>query len=246
MNQAVYITPSKQRGNYSRFRDLLLRESGDEFIINEKTLRLEAPLTANRSNYKLELFENRGSDRPLEEKLNRNDLFFLTHIAMGVAKQDVSNGNYANYPIYFHGDQNVFIGNDGGGDSDSLEWFCVEALYNSRLTISTSPVDRLKDFLTVNLRYVPENIANGTSKTAGQFGPTMEGRGFYELNPNILIDGFDTNAVEVTMGTGSYKNIAGGINASNVAVDTSNVLVVLLHGFVALNGARKVGQYTGN
>ena len=45
MNNTVYFTPSPQRANYSRFRDLLLRESGEEFIINEKTLRLEAPLT---------------------------------------------------------------------------------------------------------------------------------------------------------------------------------------------------------
>ena len=246
MNQSLYFTPSTQRANYSRFRDLLLRESGDEFIINEKTLRLESALSANRSNYNLDLFENRGSDRPLEEKLNRNDLFFLTHIAMGIAKQDTTAGHYANYPIYYHGDQNVFVGNDGGGDPDSLEWFCVEALFNSKMTIKTSPVERLKDFLTLNFRYVPENVANSTSKTAGQFGPTMEGRGFYAVNPNIIIDGYDNNTIELTLGTGGYTKIAGGINASNVAVDTSNVLVFLLHGFVAINGARKVGQYTGN
>lgn len=242
----LYFTPSVQRAAYSRFRDLLLRESGEEFIINEKTLRLEQALTANRSNYTFDLFENRGSDRPLEEKLNRNDLFFLTHVSMGVAQQDTTAGDYANFPIYFHGDKNVFIGNDGGGNPDSLEAYCIEALYNSRMTIKTSPVERLKDFLTLNFRYVPENIANATSATTGQFGPTMEQRGFYPVNPNIIIDGYDNNSIELELGTGSYTNIAGGINASNVAVDTSNVLVFLLHGFVAINGARKIGQYTGN
>lgn len=242
----LYFTPSPQRAAYSRFRDMLLRESGEEFIINEKTLRLEAPLSATRSSYNLDLFENRGSDRPLEEKLNRNDLFFLTHIAMGVAQQDTTSGHYANFPVYFHGDQNVFVGNDGGGNPESLEAYCIESLYNSKITIKTSPVERLKDFLTVNFRYVPEQVANTTAKTSGQFGPSMEARGFYPLNPNIIIDGYDNNTVELELGTGGYTNIAGGINASNVAVDTSNVLVFLLHGFVAINGARKIGQYTGN
>lgn len=242
----VYFTPSPQRAAYSRFRDLLTRETGEEFIINEKTLRLEAPLSATRSSYNLDLFENRGSDRQLEEKLNRNDLFFLTHIAMGVAQQDTTAGHYANFPVYFHGDQNVFVGNDGGGDPDSLESYCVESLYNSKVNIKTSPVERLKDFLTYNFRYVPEQVANTTAKTTGQFGPTMEQRGFYPLNPNIIIDGYDNNTIELQLGTGGYTNIAGGINASNVAVDTSNVLVFLLHGFVAINAARKIGQYTGN
>lgn len=246
MNNTVYFTPSPQRANYSRFRDLLLRESGEEFIINEKTLRLEAPLSPTRSSYNLDMFENRGSDRPLEEKLNRNDLFFLTHIAMGVCQQNTTAGHYANFPIYFHGDQNVFIGNDGGGNPQSLEAYCIETLFNSKMTIKTSPVERLKDFLTNNFRYVPENVANTTSKTTGQFGPTMEQRGFYPVNPNIIIDGYDNNSIELTLGTGALTNIDGGINASNVAVNTSNVLVFMLHGFVAINGARKIGQYTGN
>jgi hypothetical protein len=242
----VYFTPDTQRANYSRFRDLLIREAGEEFIINPQTLRLEAALSATRSNYSLDLFENRGSDRPLEQKLNRNDLFFLTHIAMGVAQANPTAGHYANFPVYHHGDQNVFIGNDSGGNPQSLEAYCLETLWNSKLTIKTSPVERLKDFLTNNFRYVPENVANTTSKTTGQYGPTMEQRGFYAVQPNIIIDGYDNNTLELDLGAGALTNIAGGINASNVAVNTRNVLVFFLHGFVAINGARKVGQYTGN
>ena len=242
----VYFTPNPQRAAYSRFRDLLVRETGEEFIINEQTLRLEKALSPTRSSYTFDLFENRGSDRPLEQKLNRNDLFFLTHIALGVVKQNTTDGHYANHPIYFHPDQNIFIGNDGAGDPDSLEAYSLEAVYNSTVNIKTSPVERLKDFLSLNFRYVPEQVANGTAKTPGQFGPTMEQRGFYSLNPNIIIDGYDNNTVELQLGTGGYKTIAGGINASNVAVDTTNVVVFLLHGFVAINAARKIGQYTGN
>lgn len=247
----VVISTSPIRAAYNRVRRLMTAENaGTEFIINQKTLRIEQLLTASKNQYTFDLYENRGSDRELEIKLNRNDLFFLTHIGLCLTKQDATTtpAKYGNYPLFTHPDPNYFLGDDSTNPTENLALECV---YNGRLTIKTEPVERLVDYHTQMFRYVPERnytIAAGsqTDDEFPQWGPDIESRGFVELHPNIILDGQENNEVRLTLGSGNTELIAGAVNGSGSAVDTRNVAVLLLHGFVVVNGAQKVGRWTAN
>jgi hypothetical protein len=246
-NGGVIISLDQERAAFNRIKELMQQENpGVEFIINQKTLRLENELTPAKSSYVFDMYETRGADRPGEEKLNRNHLFFLTHAAVCLTKQDktTSPRRFGNYPLFTNPDPNFFVGDDS---TNMLEYQALETIFGGKLTVKTSPVVRLEDFLNTNFRYVPER--NYTVNSSGndeypQYGPTMEEKGFFRLTPQIIIDGQENNTVEVSLGEGDTALIAGGIDAAGDAVDTTNVLVVLLHGFIVVNGAQKVGRWT--
>ncbi len=244
----VYVSTNEERAIYSRIQGLVEKETGMKNLqINQKTLRLEQALSSAKNQYSFDIRENKGSDRELEVKLNPNDLFFITHMAICIAQQDETTTpkRYGNYPLHTFPDPQVFIGND---TANLEEWQALEGIYNGLISIKTSPVERFIDFPTFHFRYVPER---GVQKQAApqindepaQYGPGLDKRGFFALTPNLILDGYDNNSITLTLGGGDKTVIAGGIDDSNSAVNTSNVLVILLHGFIVLNGARKLSRY---
>ena len=218
--QPTIFSPDIDRASYNRVRAVLKEENpGVDFIINQNTLRIEQPLVTGRNSYKFDLYENSGSDRPLEEKLNRNDVFFMTHLALCLTKQDETTTpkQYGNYPLFTHPDPNYFIGANG---ATTPEWQSLLPIFSGgKLTLKTSPVERLKDFLTLHLMYVPERgyliaAAPQVNAELPQYGPSMEERGFFRTNPTIIIDGNENNSVELSLGAGDTTNIAGGIDGA--------------------------------
>lgn len=234
----ILWTPDKQRAEYSRL-ELMLKEvnPGVDFIINQYVLTLEAVLDAAKSSYIFDLREN-PQDRPLEEKLNLNDLFYTTALGMAVRKYDPVAGNYANYPMYTYPDQLAFPGVVG----TDTEAFALSVLWSSTLTIRTQPVNRLENFPTFLLKNAPKQPATATYQ--GEYGSDMKGQGFVGINPGIIIDGYDTNQIELRLGTGDRTLIAGGVTAAGAAIDTRNVVVLNLYGYKVINGAQKLGAYT--
>ena len=244
IQDTVFFTPDIKRANYARIESIMAMENTDEkFIINEKTLRVEETLSANKSVYKLDLYQNQGSDGELEIKLNRNDLFFLTHMAVCIGREDPTNQAYANYPLYTFPDALVFDGDLSNSPAlyDDLEAFCLEVVYNSLLTIKTVPVERIKNLWTGNFRYVPEQVS--TASRLSQYGPSLEQKGFFPTQPNILLDGDDNNEIEIQLQLGGKSAIGGLIESDGTADTIQNKLVVLLQGYTVINGAKKVGQY---
>lgn len=212
----------------------------DDYIISEQTLRLEAELKAGRNAYALQMYENPGSDRPQEIKLNRNDAFIVIAAALAITKQDKTNDPplYGNYPLFTFPDPGFFLGSPAAG-LDEHE--CLETVYNGQLTIKTNNTDRLTGLSTSHFRYVPERtMGDGVYP---QYGPTLEKRGFFEMEPHIILNGQQNNLVEVEIGAGDTAVIAGGIDGSAQAVDTTNVMVVQLHGFLLSEAAAAATRY---
>jgi hypothetical protein len=247
--KTLTVNTNDARAAFNRVRKLMKYQNPDvDFIINQDTLRIEQVLEASKNSYTFDFSENRGADRKMERKLNRNDLFFITHLAVCIAQQDASNGNYANYVLHTFPDPQIFVGDDS---TNLKEYLALETIYGGRLSIKTTPVERLTDFLAHNFRYVPERgvikkTATQNNDEPAQYGPSLEEKGFFALTPNIIIDGQENNTASLTLGSGDTTLIAGGVDASNDAVDTSNVLVLLAHGFKVVNGAKKVGLWTAN
>lgn len=246
MNDIIFST-SEQRAAYSRVREFLRMNAGtDDFIINPNTLVLEEELKAGKSTYRFDLYQQSGADRKLAKKLNRNDVFFVTGIGLCIRKQDAVTGIYANYPLFTYPDSNYFVGDNAG--ANLKEYLALECMYNGLLTLKTSPVDRVSDVPTHNFRYVPERgyliaAGNQVNDEFPQYGPDDRGRGLFSIHPNVILDGQENNEIILELGSGDTANIAGGIDGSNNPVDTTNVAVVLLQGFLIDNAAQKAGRW---
>jgi len=86
MNNFIF-TPEKARADFIRLKQSLGIDD-DSFIISQKVLLVEQLLSSSKNSYRFDIFETRGSDRPAEVKLNRNDMFVASHMGMAIYKQD--------------------------------------------------------------------------------------------------------------------------------------------------------------
>lgn len=248
-SQNINIISGGLHSDFVRVQDAL-RKNGygnpDRYITQEKTLRVEQLLSSTRASYDFNLYETPGAGRPQEIKLNRNDLFFISHISVGVYKQDAeaSPAVYSN-PIYTFPDPNYFLGVSGGVN----EWDCLETVYSGKCSLFTDPVQRIRDFSTLHFRYVPRRptlesaFVGITNDIPPQYGPDLEGRGFYKLSYFPALYGQQNNRFTLELGNGNQSVIAGGVDGAGEAVDTLNVLTVLLHGFNVENGAESLSQW---
>lgn len=226
--QAVYISPDKARADYERFLRVLGIDSKNH-IVTPKILRAEKELRANNNSYRFDLIENNASDRPLEEKLDRNSMFAITHVRLGIAKQNkvAEPAQYANYKVFTTNDANYFT---GAGEATSLA-----PVYNGKMGIRTDNVERLQDFLTSMLEYIPERgyinfVAPQVADEFPMVGTSLDEKGFFALTPQIIISGDQQNDVLLTLGQGNISAIAGDPTA-----DETNVLVLELAGFHVAN-----------
>lgn len=238
-NLAGNVVISPMRAVYQRALEIT---GGDpNFLIHEKTLRLEQPLIPGRNSYSFDLFENNSSDRPGEKKLNRNDLFLVAAMALNVTKQNsATDTKTGNFSLYTFPDPNFFVGNPASGLD---EYECLKCIWNGFTTIKTSPVERVRDFFNGHFLYNPER---GTIIEASpqlgpddpQYGPFNESRGFYAMNPSPVIDGNENNTIELVLSQGETTVIDGSVTSAGAAATTRNAVVYLINGFVIVNGAK--------
>lgn len=195
----------------------------DNFIVQPSVIRLEQEITA-RTEYRFDLYEVQGGQSPSERKLNRNDAFFASHIALCLLREDtgtpvpISNTQIIAYP-----DPTIF--------SAAGEAVALEAFYNALLTIKTDPVERVTDLDTNLLRYLPQ------FDQPLAWGPSLSERGYFELAGEIIFDGAQNNVI--TLSLNSDASIAAAVGVT----DVTNYLVLMLFGNLVLQGAKKVGKY---
>lgn len=233
----INITPDISRADFSRMLRTL-NIGANDFLIHQDTLRVEAVLSSSNNRYKLNFFENPGSDNPSEKKLNRNDVFAITHIALGVAKYNPSSTpvNWSGV-VYFNEDANYFNGNNG-------ESAALLTVWNGLLKLKTSTNDRIEDFKTNILRMVPERgytVAAGsqTGDEHAMYGGDgdMSAKGLFKLTPNIILNGQQDNFAELVLGQGSKTGIEGTVDSAGSSVNTRNLLVFEAHGFLIHDAA---------
>jgi hypothetical protein len=248
--QHSIYSPDNRRADFLRVQKFLQSKqiNPNEVIIAQNILRLEAVLSASKNQYELQVRSTTGADRDLEVKLNQNDLFFTTDIALCIRKQDTSTDpqKQGNYPLYTFPDPNYFVGNQTAGGTTEAE--CLETIYNGLLTVKTKPVERLSELSTHIFRYAPNKqtflqAGSQVGDEPAEYGPSFEGMGYRRMHPNLILNGFDNNSLTLTLGAGNTSEIAGGKDAAGDAVNTSNVLTILLLGYTAKNAAQKMGRF---
>lgn len=226
---SVFVSTDPDRAVYDRLDSFLKSKFGAlSYVITPNDLRLEQVLSPSNNNYSFDPYEgNSNQDRPLEKRLSRNDLFVATHIAVNITKQNavVTPKEYANFPLFTWPDPVIF---DGDGEAKSLE-----TVFQGKINMQTASMVRFQNFLTHNCRFVPERIsaiageAPDTYTVYGEYGPDNDHRGYYRLNPNMLIDGTEDNKFQLSLGAGDHSAIDG----AGEGIDTRNVLVLLVKGF---------------
>lgn len=230
-NQPVIIPASAERGAWiNALRSLRFRPN--EFISNRAVLRLERPLAAGKNSYTFNMYSNPGSDRPLERKLNRNDVFALTGIGLFITRQDTANDDYGTYPLYSYPEEDIFVGANGG--TNRPEFAALRCLYNGKISIKTESMTTAQEIGTELLQYVPTTqTPSATTAQPGWGGADGKGA-IYNLEPILLFNGQKNNTINLDLGTGDTTLIAGGIDASGDALDpvVTNVAVLLLEGFL--------------
>lgn len=241
MAGAVILPASSRRAAYERCLHWLRETTGsDEYTISQGDLRLESVLDKNLSTYKFDtLGIGNAQQRPLEKKLNRNDLFFITDMALCITKQDTVSTvkKYSNFPLYTYPDPSVFVGING---SAQTEKDALQTVYNSELTLITGSQKRNNGILTHNFRYLSEM---SFEKGSPLYGPNDPERGYYPIEPTLVLTGKQDNSFELVLGAGEREVIAGGLSAANEAVNTTNVVVLLLKGFFASNAAESSSRW---
>jgi len=231
------ITSSPNRALAARIREKV----GAGYIIQPNTIKVNLPVVPTNNQYLFDLYKVSGSDHPLDNKLDRNDAFFITHMALHIFKQDESTTpkQYANGQAFTYPDPNFFV----GVLSSWNEWKSLQTVYNGLLTLSTQNAERIKDFPTENFLFVPNRpyLLNSTDPdNLPEYGPTLEERGFFELPEMLILNGQDNNDVKLTLGPGNTAIIDGSVNAAGTAVNTRNVVALKLQGFSVIGGARAV------
>ena len=236
MNNIISTVGGKDRADYLRFMESVPELKGEGFVVQRSHLRVEAALANNRPNYKFELFPNATSARPTEKRLNRNDMFCITRMALGIAKFNPVSNAYGNFPVYFNPDPNFFLGVPGAGLPESE---CLNALYNASVALKSGTTERIPPFLTNVFRDVPER--GYTFTVAPQLRPEhgqQDSIPWFELEPLTIISGQEDNTILLDLPAASdLAVLQGGINQSAAAVDTRNVAIFLLEGFVVSEGA---------
>lgn len=248
----VYLSTDEQRAVYGRLQNWFPANGmgqAQNFIITESTLQVEQLLTNNQNSYNFDLYDgSQSADTPTEIKLNRNDLFFATHIALGIKKYNPTKTPvwFGNYPIFTYPDSNYFVGT---GSSAAIEYQALEALYSGQLVFNTGAVNRFGPLATTLLKYTPNrpfelgvSASSATTMVFPEYGPTLAGRGFHRVTPNLVIDGQQTNRFQLALGAGDYTNIAGATVAAGTAAETRNLVVLQVHGFRAVDAAAAAKQ----
>lgn len=240
VNEIVLANDPKRAAVERAYAKLGIRNI-DSYILNEKVLIVEIPLVAGLNSYESILQES-NNGRPLEVKLNRNDIFIATHIGVAVRKQ--SAGAHGNYRDFTFADGNYFIGAAGG----KTEAFCLQPIWNARMYLNANNIDVIDGIPTDKMEYIPERgtiIASGdqVADELPMSSRDLETRGFFRLPTTPILNGQLDNKIKLSNIVGDTTLIAGGIDGAGAALTTSNVLRLMVHGFEVAGAATATLAY---
>lgn len=241
----TFFSPDAQRGDLTRLLNTMGIDQS-QTLVQPYMLRLEQVASAVRSNYIFDIRSNKGSDRSSEIKLNQADAFGAVAMRLGITKQDESTTpkQYANFPTVYHADPNFLIGAPAG---QVKEYVSCQVLYNSLISMKSQRVDRMGNLSTSLLEHVPER-PYVLAAASGQTNPELPQRSsgldsFFRIMPNPILSGQDDNRVELILGQGDIESIEGTADAAGAAVNTRNVIVVEIYGYLMVDASRAALEF---
>lgn len=227
------------RGTFERARQVF-----PKFEISRQVLRVEELLSPNKSEYNFQLKQgNTSTDGPLENLLNDSDAFVLTHVAIGIKKQDITLTPpwYGNYQVYNYPPIATFVGAPAG---KAIEWQSLLTIWNGKLSFRTGSLERIKPTDTNEYLFAPPGADQATTVISGRRAFGDQSQGWVEQQASLLLDGSQNNEFRLALGSGDITGIDGSYVAGGGQTATSrNVLVVMALGLIIANGAENAKRF---
>lgn len=211
MEKGIVISPDRMRSIFSKMTEYT--ESGH--IVSQGYIRVEVPIANGKTVYTFPVTKDQNSDTVTEEKLDRNDLFKVTHMGLFLMKRlSTKTGGEVlqTYPNIqeFADDSSTFLGAD------------LEVFYNGKISVTVGQVKYLEKLDTRRFRWIGEiQQSSATTKSSAR-----EESGLIEVTPQILLDGNQKNEIRLEAPVHSSALVA------HSATNTTNYLVWVARGFL--------------
>lgn len=208
------ISLDRKRSIYS----FLNAKYGKTKMITESFLRIEKSIANGTTNYDFSITKDTNSDTVTERKLDRKDMFHITHIGVFLMKRNSTKlgievlQTYPN-PIVFPDDSTNFLGAD------------LECFYNGSIQIKVGQTVYLEALDTRRFRAVEENIESSTITKSS----AREYTGICELTPQLTLNGDQKTDVILT------APVASGAKVANTVANMTNYVVLFIRGFLITN-----------
>ena len=230
----------------SRMKDLVMSEKGVSNALLTKTdMIYRVPLKNGQRVYDNININDNGTLVFPERKLMDGHLFVPMYAAYFLAKVSVNQAGTviykSNYPWHTFPDPNVFTDAPVG---NVKEVDCLNALYyGGSLSIKVDGTEALREvsghhFLSIPERPFTSAAASGEANDLPQqFGPSLEQRGYYRLDNEVVLKGGEDNKLVLKLGEGNVNNLEGGNDDPN----TRNELFIAFHGLWYFGESLKSG-----
>lgn len=213
-NQVDVISTDSSRATFTA---LLKNPAYAGKTIAPSSLRLEATIRNNQSQYFFVLNRDDNNQYPTERRLDRNDRFVITKMSLGLIYQDIANRK-GNAVLQTYPTPGIF-----GVQAPDLELF-----YNSYLKLTVNNDVLIEGLNTRCFRHVAQ-----TQKTvAGVVENSNTGLdGMREIIPGFTLDGSVKTEISLT------APVHTGAIIQSATAGFENRLVLLLEGFHINNGS---------
>lgn len=184
-------------------------------ILAPSFVRIEAKILNGRTKYEFPFTRDTNSDTVTERKIDRKDLFLMTHMGLFLMKRDstkLGGEVLQTYPniIVFPNDSTNFLGAD------------LEVFYNGAISVKVGQTVYIEGLDTRQFRSVEENIQSSTIDKSAE----RSNSGLIELTPQLTLDGNQKNEIVLE------APVSGSAKVENTVANMSNYLVLFGRGFL--------------
>ena len=213
----------------AKYDELVKKYSAEGKEVSPHFLRMEAQLKDNVNRYQFEV-KKVGGEANTERKLDRNDKFLITEMALGWLAYDEGKEAVAKFRTFAPAD-----------------FPHHEAVYNGFLSLKTGSRVNIEALSTLNFKHVPEDNANSFDVVKCSYSGVE----------NIILDGTKSHEIAVefptvpSMSIGEYTetvgvtDVAGAVEGETeeepVTHTYNTKLCLMLFGYIIKNGADGLG-----
>lgn len=219
----VNVMPNYELGIISQIRKEF-QSAGVILNIQPYDIVIETLVNNNFSGFTYEMGTRRNM-RPLETELGDNDGFIMTHMAIGIYKENNAlTGNFergGNSQPFYYPDENLF--SVAATAVNVSEADALEANYKGILTAKADQKEVLLELPTYRFRKVPRTQLVTAAPLAK---PSYNGEQFEEMYLPIIWEGKKTNRWTFAPAAQADLAQAGG------AANTQNVLQIIKRGYI--------------
>jgi hypothetical protein len=216
----IYLNPN--RAKIERVREWVADNLKQmKAAVTTQTLIFSAIVTKNQSHVEFFLTgDNKFRDG--ENRLDKNDLFFINDMALMVSKE--GKGQEGNRLLLSYPDPHIF------DDEDSTkahieEWRALMTAYNGYLSLEDNVGKMFTRFPTSEFLHIPQLQYTPETTTTKAILPSLEkDKYFVPFEPNIILSGQSSSKFILNLGQGD-RELIGGTDSS-----MENVLHIVCKG----------------